>query len=606
MDALGDVDVSIYQHVNMDSFHVDLNKGGGQFYYDSTEDTANHNGITILDHRVLQTVDYSVWDATEQVKHFTAVAGNTGCWIRVTDAPYSGVKATWAGCKADGAADDLIPLQSIVDMLGSTVGGTILLPSGAFDISDTLEITNRISLVGQGIRATQINNTNAAGNPAIKYFNTGDVTRESYIRDLRITGNASSGEGVYLDNPGRFSMSRVYVDGHGATGVYAARNTDFNFMLSFYDCWFTNNNEWGMDVENVNSLALYSCSFQTNYGELRFDGQYVFASGTYFGGSNHRSGVSGAVEVASRTGNPGYAAGKFIACAFENNGGDVSPAVTGLDAHLYLGSINTVKNFALDGCYFINPSAKGDSTAISCIKVKLHREIRIEGCTFFKAGTYDGTVTAIEFESGANEDQGVTITRNDYASIDTEISDGTTGGVKIIREEANSTQFIGAGQRSEWIDDSGAKAGGVAKLGRDTGSNVSTASAYSGWEELASITIPGGMLSTDGAVKIIAAGIKTYSAANIDIRVLFNTGGVVGEITNSTTSDDWRIDVNVVNTAASAQKFINTVLDGATLTQDYGTIAQPTASDFTVSVEAQITGGSTETVTCEYLSVEEV
>ena len=73
--------------------------GGGEFYWDSSLDKTNHNGITIIDpNKVASELSGA---AGVFGSYFTPVAtsGSLGCYVRVSDGP---VNVQWAGARAAG------------------------------------------------------------------------------------------------------------------------------------------------------------------------------------------------------------------------------------------------------------------------------------------------------------------------------------------------------------------------------------------------------------------------------------------------------------------------------------------------------------------------
>ena len=127
------------------SFHPDLNKGGGSFYYDSTEDRANHNGITIID--PTNTADLVTWDAAAQTTWFAAGTGS-GCWMRIYNAS---INVLWAGSKGDGATNDSTAIQKCIDFaFNSGEGGAVYLPINDYLITADVTIPRGVKVYGDG------------------------------------------------------------------------------------------------------------------------------------------------------------------------------------------------------------------------------------------------------------------------------------------------------------------------------------------------------------------------------------------------------------------------------------------------------------------------
>jgi len=332
----------------------------------------------------------------------------------------------WFGAKGDGS-DDGSALQKAFDL--ATEQNQVVLTK-LFHTTQTLYIKRYFTIKGLG-RTTGIKNDATDGSHCLilEYTSDDGVIREVCISDISILGNSSSGIGVYIKNPARIVFERVRVANHGGKGIYCERTGGYNFLISFYDCWFSNNGDWGVDIDNGNAVNFYNCSWQGNVGELRFDGQYINVFGGYIGGTKATSG--GAVEIAGASGSPGQSVGGLYGVGFENNGS--------ADAHIFIGSINTVRSFEIKGCYFNNPGGK--SGDVSCIKINYFKQLTIENCYFYKSGTYSGTVKGIEIVSGSGyANNGLFIKHIDYVEVDTDISN--PNGIKYISVDFNDFKGV--------------------------------------------------------------------------------------------------------------------------------------------------------------------
>ena len=127
------------------SFHTGLNKGGGVFRYSTTEDRANHNGVTIID--PTNTADLATWDAAAQTTWFTAGTGS-GCLIRIYDGP---ILPEWGGAKGDGVEDDTQSIEAAIGLVNAN-GGTLEIggESDTFIISSALSIDSNVTLDFKG------------------------------------------------------------------------------------------------------------------------------------------------------------------------------------------------------------------------------------------------------------------------------------------------------------------------------------------------------------------------------------------------------------------------------------------------------------------------
>ncbi len=118
-----------------------------------------------------------------------------------------------------------------------------------------------------------------------------------------------------------------------------------------------------------------------------------------------------------------------------------------------------------------------------------------------------------------------------------------------------------------------------------TKSNASVSSSGAGEDTLSSTTITAGYLGTTGGVKIKAAGTKTGEAGNKTIKLHFGASSwTVCAAANNT--NDWRVEAEICNTAAGAQRISWVGWDGATPLQGYETAS----IDTTAAVTLKLTG----------------
>ncbi len=123
-------------------YHTAGDGGGGEFYWDSSQDKANHNGGTIIDPDITFPTTWS--NTTQQTTWFTAGTG-TGCWVRVYEGP---INVKFFGAKGDVATNDTLSITKSlgvgesVDVIG---GETYLINPQTYTIS-----SSDISITGGG------------------------------------------------------------------------------------------------------------------------------------------------------------------------------------------------------------------------------------------------------------------------------------------------------------------------------------------------------------------------------------------------------------------------------------------------------------------------
>jgi hypothetical protein len=145
------------QAITVLNYHSDVEGGGDNFYWDATQDKANHNGGTIIDPDRPFPTDWT--NQTQLTTWFTAGTG-TGCWVKQIKPRYPsdfGVKCDWNGLTGVNATgtDNFIPMQKYIDFCISTSIGFIRLEDGKLLSSDTFTLdtgiyTQGISVIGTG------------------------------------------------------------------------------------------------------------------------------------------------------------------------------------------------------------------------------------------------------------------------------------------------------------------------------------------------------------------------------------------------------------------------------------------------------------------------
>ncbi len=170
-------------------YHTAGDGGGGEFYWDASQDKANHNGVTIIDPDITFPSDWT--NATQIALWFTAGTG-TGCWVR----QYSGAAdIRWAGAKFDGTTNDSPMWQQAVDTLS-----VITAPPGTTLLQTQVRISKPVIINGAGDGAdlssanrttgvTLVSCTAVAGAFFLKSETLGNFLYGVQIKNMAIDGN---------------------------------------------------------------------------------------------------------------------------------------------------------------------------------------------------------------------------------------------------------------------------------------------------------------------------------------------------------------------------------------------------------------------------------
>jgi len=187
---------------SVSNFYSTVTGGGGEFYWDTTQNKANANGGTIIDPDTI-----NGWDGTQSTiastyHDATSGQGNgsgSGCWVRV------GSKYTVKDFGATGAGsgdDDIAAIQATEDY-AETINGAVEFPPTAdyYRCADRLYITDSVSLIGDGLTEIRFDDGLTYGTVATTGQGAIDVldVTDFAIHGLRIrTDDTGANVGVHL------------------------------------------------------------------------------------------------------------------------------------------------------------------------------------------------------------------------------------------------------------------------------------------------------------------------------------------------------------------------------------------------------------------------
>ncbi len=165
---------------------------------------------------------------------------------------------------ASGAADE-VEIQAAIDAL-PVDGGGILLLEGTYNISSAIDISGHSDVVFTGVgSSTLINNQNIAGADAISCVNdAGSPKDRVQIKNLRILGNAASGNGINVKHVNYLHIEGVYSESNGTNGLrfewddHAGENQMIHYSQFLY------NGATGALIIRVHDLLISHCHSEGN------------------------------------------------------------------------------------------------------------------------------------------------------------------------------------------------------------------------------------------------------------------------------------------------------------------------------------------------------
>jgi len=169
-------------------------------------------------------------------------------------------------------AGDYESLQAAFDAVPKT-GGRVLIPSGIYEITAPLRLkTGDVRIEGSG-NSTHIVNRNEEGKPAlvIAHEDLRDVKQEDrlwrvQIANLRLTGNAKSGDGIHAILVNEIFLHNVTVSHHGGNGILL----DFCYEdARVADCLITYNKQVGLNLPGCHDIVVSANQFEENLDAVK-------------------------------------------------------------------------------------------------------------------------------------------------------------------------------------------------------------------------------------------------------------------------------------------------------------------------------------------------
>ena len=171
------------------------------------------------------------------------------------------------GNSAEINAGDYESLQAAFDAVPET-GGRVLIPSGTYEITAPLRVkTGDVRIEGSG-NSTHIVNRNEEGGTAmlIAHEDLRDVKQEDrlwrvQLANLRITGNANSGDGIHAILVNEIFLHNVTVSYHGGDGILL----DYCYEdARVADCLITYNKQIGLNLPGCHDIVVSANQFEEN------------------------------------------------------------------------------------------------------------------------------------------------------------------------------------------------------------------------------------------------------------------------------------------------------------------------------------------------------
>ncbi len=161
-------------------------------------------------------------------------------------------------------------LQAALDAVPAS-GGLVTIPPGNYEITEPLQVRTADTRIVGGGAATHIINKNTEGKaafvlrpPTIETDKKATLWR-TQMADLRISGNAQSGDGIFAENMEELYLEGVSVDHHGGHGIHLKRCLE---DARIADCIITYNKQRGVEIFDCHDIVVNANHFEENQDAL--------------------------------------------------------------------------------------------------------------------------------------------------------------------------------------------------------------------------------------------------------------------------------------------------------------------------------------------------
>lgn len=156
-------------------------------------------------------------------------------------------------------------LQQAVDALPAS-GGIVIIPPGNYEITRPVTITTENTrLVGSG-GSTHLINKNTSGEPAIIVSSGKGQLFRLELSGFRISGNAKSGDGIYMEKIQELMIRDMTIDHNGGHGINMKDCTE-NPRIS--NCNLNYNLKAGINIDGGHDIVVSGNQFEENQDALR-------------------------------------------------------------------------------------------------------------------------------------------------------------------------------------------------------------------------------------------------------------------------------------------------------------------------------------------------
>ena len=338
------------------------------------------------------------------------------------------------GAKGDDTADDTTAIQAAITA-AQVAGGIVWFPIGTYKITTELVAKSYVILMGSSMYTTAIHNANTSSGDAIHFTDTttgNSEVRYCMVTGLRVYGNASSGDGITVDNAYQFSLHRVYIDQHGGKGVNALKGTygsTYGQNIWISESWINVNRGGGIKIggssNGQNHVNIQRSSINQNayYGIYLDRTNLVSINDCELAIYRYASLIAGhqAIPIVIN----GGSSVRINSVSFEDNGGNgATPNTnirTGWDGDAQAAASNDLQNLTVENSDF-KSTGGGAEGAINHITLNRTHSVSIEKNFFEKEGGYANAVNGVSLGADMLTAGGLAFRSNYWNNLDAKLT----------------------------------------------------------------------------------------------------------------------------------------------------------------------------------------
>ena len=291
----------------------------------------------------------------------------------------------------DGVTDNSEMLAKMIEFLDQDA--TIYFPSGKYVLSDTIQLTKRINILGESWQSILLRSSTLINKPMIRCTYPNSLESGALSISTITLNNGEENptvspeeHGIYVENSQNLFIEKVCVMNQGGSGIKLG-GSNLNNTVEINDSYIRYNKIHGIQVENYCSdIHIHHCDIGSNENDnIRFEGTSSTIKNSVIWGSKKECGVvilgqSNHISNCQIEGNARHAIviNRTSHCSIRSN--KIYASVWAGTYGIYIGNSenNQVENIFIQGNMIYSSLAEGYSTFTRAIYIQpFHKNIKV-------------------------------------------------------------------------------------------------------------------------------------------------------------------------------------------------------------------------------------